>query len=153
MTILASYSVKSENLFLTFHAPTEVTKNVIAPSTWRKNPKSEARNSKQTGAKINSKPGKSKTKNPNRVCLEHCICFWSFVFVSDFGFRASNFKSLWLDLDMQQPARILFSEALHMLGIGLQRDRLERFVKRPQAAAIVGTEDDVVLAHLGDQKR
>src|SRR4030065_343836 len=61
------------------------------------NPKSEARNSKQTGAKINSKPGKSKTRTPNRVCLEHCICFWSFEFVSDFGFRASNFKSLWLD--------------------------------------------------------
>jgi hypothetical protein len=69
------------------------------------NPKSEARKrprgSKQTGAKINSKPGKSKTRNPNRVCLEHCICFWSFEFVSDFGprgfFRASNFKSLWLE--------------------------------------------------------
>ena len=43
------------------------------------NPKSEyrkrPRRSKQNGTKINPKCGKSKTRNPNEVCLEHCICF------------------------------------------------------------------------------
>src|SRR6266545_3608335 len=37
----------------------------------------------------------SKTANPNQGCLEHSgVFFWSFEFVSNFGFRASNFLSL-----------------------------------------------------------
>jgi hypothetical protein len=54
------------------------------------NPKSEYRNPKQTGAKINPKPGKSKTSNPIWACLEFVV-FGSFGFVSDFEFRICNF--------------------------------------------------------------
>ena len=55
------------------------------------NPKSEYRNPKQTQRQINLKSGKFKTPNPNEACLEFCM-FWSFEFVSNFGFRASNLR-------------------------------------------------------------
>jgi len=89
--ILDSYT--SENLTLTFYAPTEVTINVIAPSNQRKNPKSEYRNPKQTQRQINLKSGKSKTPKLKEDCLEFYL-FWSFEIVSNFGFRASNFLFL-----------------------------------------------------------
>src|SRR4030095_1515610 len=54
------------------------------------NPKSEARNPKQTQRQINLKSGKSKTPNPQEARLEF-YKFWSFEIVSNFGFRASNF--------------------------------------------------------------
>jgi hypothetical protein len=57
------------------------------------NPKSEYRNPKQTGAKINPKSGKSKTSNPIWTRFEFLV-FGSFEFVSSFGFRASNFLFL-----------------------------------------------------------
>jgi hypothetical protein len=51
----------------------------------RKNPKSEARNSKQTEAKINPKPRKSKTSNP-------ILAVWNIAFFGHLDlFRISNF--------------------------------------------------------------
>jgi len=60
------------------------------PGRLRINPKSEYRNPKQTLKQMNLKSGKSKTPNPKEACLEFDL-FWSFEFVSNFGFRASNF--------------------------------------------------------------
>jgi hypothetical protein len=95
----SSYTSKSENLTLTFYAPTEVTKMLSRQATSETKPKSEYRNPKQTQRQINLKSGKSKTPNPNKACLEFNI-FWSFEIVSNFGsfdmaqdrFRASNFS-------------------------------------------------------------
>jgi hypothetical protein len=54
--------------------------------------KSEIRSTKfeTDRGQISQTPSNSKTTNPNQGCLEHCV-FWSFEFVSDFGFRASSF--------------------------------------------------------------
>jgi hypothetical protein len=57
----------------------------------RENPKSEARNPKQTQS---NKPQTRKIQNaePDSSRLEHCLrfIFHGFEFVSDFEFRASN---------------------------------------------------------------
>jgi len=56
----------------------------------KQNSKSEYRNPKQTQSQLNLKTEKSKTLNPKEACLEFDL-FWSFDFVSNFGFRASKF--------------------------------------------------------------
>jgi len=56
------------------------------------NPKSEARNPKQTPTQMDLKPGKFKTRDPNETCLEFYL-FLSFEIVSNFGFRIFLAKS------------------------------------------------------------
>jgi len=62
----------------------------LAEGAPRQNPKSEYRNPKQTQSQLNLKTEKSKTLNPKEAYLEFDL-FWSFEFVSNFGFRASKF--------------------------------------------------------------
>jgi hypothetical protein len=72
---------------------TTTSRKFIAPR--RLGDKSEIRISKgaprtETNPETDeSKIGKSKTPNPKEACLEFAL-FWSFEFVSNFGFRASN---------------------------------------------------------------
>src|SRR5262245_12254278 len=53
-------------------------------------------------------------------------------------------------LNVKQPARVFSGKTFYVLGIGLRRDRVECLFEWAQAAAIIRTEDDVILAHLGD---
>jgi len=64
--------------------------NYCVKTASKQNPKFEARNPKQTAVKQIQNRRKFKTPNPNRVCLG----FWSFEFVSYFGFRVSNLRLL-----------------------------------------------------------
>jgi hypothetical protein len=52
--------------------------------------KSEYRDPKQTDAKQNSNR-KYKTADSGLCCLEYCCVFYRFEFVSDLGFRATDF--------------------------------------------------------------
>jgi len=55
------------------------------------NPKSEARNPKQTPTQMDLKSGKFKTRDPERD-LFGILSFCSFEIVLNFGFRVSNFS-------------------------------------------------------------
>jgi len=76
----------------------------IAPISRQKNPKSEyrkrPRGPKQTGAKINPKPGKTKTSNPIWARLEIVVFFiiLDLFRISDFEFRICKFAYVWLAL-------------------------------------------------------
>jgi hypothetical protein len=61
------------------------------PPVTGNNSKSKYRNQKQTRSQITLKLGKAKMPNPNQACFEICV-FQSFEFVSNFGFRVSEFK-------------------------------------------------------------
>src|SRR5688572_15608922 len=55
--------------------------------------------------------------------------------------------------NVEQATRILFHESLHAFRIRLRTRGREAFAKRAEAAAIVGTKDNILLSHLVDQKR
>jgi hypothetical protein len=54
------------------------------------------------------------------------------------------------NLDVEQLTGIFFHEAFDVIGIGLCQDGVEASVQPVEAAAIVGTENHVVFAHLVD---